>query len=119
MLYQRRHGYQALRRYERSNVARYCTILYGISSHEPPSRLCPSLANTAPSYIYSFWLISLACEVTAPLVRAVLLIGAREVRVTWSSESNRRQENSYRELWNPLTAKREIMKMSEKQRILF
>ena len=72
-----------------------------------------------PHTSYSCWLISLACEVTAPLARALLFIGAREVRGSWSSDSNRRQEKSYRELWNPLAVKREIMKMSEIQRILF
>jgi hypothetical protein len=92
MLYQRRQAYQALCRYERSNVSKYCTVSVLMNRLHAYAHLCQTLL---PHTSYSCWLVSLTFEVTAPLARALLLTGAHEVRGAWSSDSNRRQENSY------------------------
>ena len=120
MLYQRRHVYQALRRYERSNVARYCTMLYGISSHELPSRLHPPLANTTSSYIVLVLArkpgprghrTSRSCTTSC---RGMWSTGARSIVTVIADKRTLTEKYGIR--W---PQEGEILKMSEKQRILF
>lgn len=73
------------------DTVRCCTVSFLMNCLHAYAHLWQTLL---PHTWYACWLRSLACEVTAPLARALLFIEAREVRGTWSSDSNRRQGNS-------------------------
>jgi len=49
IMYQHVLDYQLLYRYDSFNISVKCTIVYGVSSCEPSSRLLPHLPKAAPS----------------------------------------------------------------------
>ena len=90
--------YELLHCYRDFNVSRYCTVLCGIGSYEPPSCLLWSLTKS---------IAFIGNQVSHPFTTSY-----GGTWRTWSTGRNCRKENSCGESWNWLTALYEMLKLS-------